>query len=273
MNVHANDVNPSHKTQFMEDGFLVVEGLLSADEIKQIQSGADNVIEHRKNPNTVAEWLKLGYLSQWGVFSEHIAMSDAGEPFQSLVEENTRAAEIASYLFDEPVEQGSGMNMQVMYGGCGCRQGWHQDHWPKSPDHRWINCMYYLNDMTDQNGSLLLIPGSHKRPLLKRMQDYGPVPGSVRVLCPAGTGVFFYMSMLHAADENYTNETRRGIKTQYNHPKYTEDCEIHEQHYSRGIRRGNGPVSNEPSKNGSYWFQEWDPEYLPNKIQSQLVAQ
>ena len=62
--------------------------------------------------------------------------------------------------------------------------------------------MYYLDDIHEDNGSLLIIPGSHRKVLNKRIPDYGPIPKSVRLTCKAGSAVFFYMNVWHAVDEN-----------------------------------------------------------------------
>ena len=237
---------------FARDGYLVLERFLEPARLAAILVETDAAIAAAP-PQRVRDMLTVGYWSQWGVFSDHQWGLEEKGPALAALWRDEQARAIAASLARRPVRP-VGLSSQVMYPRCGCRQPWHQDHTPGDPGLWWINCVYYLADMTVDNGSLLLLPGTQGEPLARRMPDYEPVPGSVRILCPAGSAVFFTNGLLHAVDENRSPELRRNLKVNY----VPEGIELfgrtHEQRYSRGVRRGNGPVSATPDATGSYWF-------------------
>ncbi|MCW8130327.1 MAG: phytanoyl-CoA dioxygenase family protein [Planctomycetota bacterium] len=241
--------------RFRRDGYLEVEGMLAPDRLEMLREEAHAVL---KDPavkrSSAADYLQDQYATQWGVFSEHLWLDEERLGGSILfVRENPAAREVASALLGEPA-RATKVSMQVMYPRCGCKQPWHQDHTPNDPKLWWINCMYYLDDMSAANGSLMVIPGSHRTVLNARMQDYGLVPGAVRLTPRAGSAVFFYGQILHAADEHRGERPRLGIKTHYSVPHIDPLAARHEQRYSRGVRRGNMPPLDHDNGKDSYWF-------------------
>ncbi len=237
--------------RFHREGFLVIERFLDPALVAALMAETEAVIADPPPLRTRAEF-ELGYWTLWGVISHHIwGLEQRGQALAAL-QADTRPHAIATELAGCPV-QTVGMSMQTMYANCGCRQPWHQDHTPGDPRLWWINCVYYLADMGEDNGSLLVIPGSQRQPLDQRMTDYGLVPGAQRVRCPAGSAVFFTNGLLHAVDENRSSWLRRSLKVNY----VPEGCNFsgqHEQRYSRGIRRGSGPVASTANPTTSHWF-------------------
>ncbi|HYE07484.1 MAG TPA: phytanoyl-CoA dioxygenase family protein [Planctomycetota bacterium] len=237
--------------RFHREGYLVVERFLDPDRVAALMAETDSVIADPP-PLRVRDAFELGYWTQWGVYSYHVGGLETRGPTLAALQVDERSRAIAAELAGCAVRP-TGLSMQAMYAHCGCRQPWHQDHTPGDPRLWWINCVYYLADMHEDNGSLLVIPGSQHAPLDRRMTDYGLVPGAVRVRCPAGSAVFFTNGLLHAVDENRSAWLRRNLKV--NH--VPDGCDFwiqHEQRYSRGIRRGIGPVAATPNPTTSHWF-------------------
>jgi ectoine hydroxylase-related dioxygenase (phytanoyl-CoA dioxygenase family) len=236
---------------YHRDGFLLIERFLSADVIAALMQETDDVIAKRDKQDLQGV-LCSGYWSHWGVFSDHMAPVQAhGEALRALYA-NQRIMAIAAALAQRPVDA-TGMSMQVMYGDCGCKQPWHQDHTPNDPELWWINCLFYLTDMHEDNGSLLVLPGTQHVPLDHRLPDYGPIDGCQRIACPAGSVIFLPNGLLHSVDENRTAQVRRALKINYV-PSGLNFSKLHEQRYSRGVRRGTSSVSSLPNATTSYWF-------------------
>lgn len=76
------------------------------------------------------------------------------------------------------------------------------------------NCMWMLDDFTDENGATRIVPGSHK--LLDGVDLSGPPPKTVAVEGPAGTAMVFDGRLWHQTGANRTaDERRRGILAYY----------------------------------------------------------
>jgi ectoine hydroxylase-related dioxygenase (phytanoyl-CoA dioxygenase family) len=241
--------------RFLRDGYLEVEGLLSQDRVEMLREQTHAILEDPKTRRaSLAAYLLDQYATQWGVFSEHLWLDEEALGSSILfIRDNPQAREVATALLGEPA-RATKVSMQIMYPACGCKQPWHQDHTPNDSKLWWINCMYYLDDMTEENGSLMVMPGSHRTVLNRKHQDYGPVPGCVRLTPRAGSAVFFYGQLMHAADEHRGARIRLGIKTHYSVPRIDPLSAKHEQRYSRGVRRGNTPILNLDNGVNSFWF-------------------
>lgn len=249
-------IDQNRVARFLKDGYLEVEGMLSHDRLEMLREQGQALLNDPKiSRSSAADYLQDQYATQWGVFSEHLWLDEEVLGGSVLfIRDNPQAREVASALLGATA-RATKVSMQVMYPGCGCKQPWHQDHTPNDSKLWWINCMYYLDDMTEENGSLMVIPGSHRTVLNKKFQDYGPVPGFVRLTPRAGSAVFFYGQIMHAADEHRGGRVRLGIKTHYSLPHMDPLAAKHEQRYSRGVRRGNTPILNADDGINSFWFQ------------------
>ncbi|GMV80429.1 MAG: ectoine dioxygenase [Planctomycetota bacterium] len=252
-------LSPTQIQRFHEDGYAVVDGMLTPSEWHDLRDATQRIVANPHGRASAAEYLQDQYATQWGVFSEHLWIDEAtAESAVLRVRDNPRARAVASALLNVEAKA-SRISMQIMYPRCGCKQPWHQDHTPGDRNLWWINCMYYLEEMTSENGSLLVVPGSHRTPLNRRLPDYGPIPGSVRVLPKPGAAVFFYMSILHAADEHLGPEPRRGVKTHYSLPHIDPLDHRHEQRYARGVRRRGHEILRADDGVHSFWFAEEEP--------------
>lgn len=89
---------------------------------------------------------------------------------------------------------------------------WHQDlqreYWPTP-----INLAIYLDDVTNENGPTLVVPGTHTLPhpeFDKRQQ-----PRERQVLGRAGTAALFYATVWHRGSANRTAYPRRALFAYY----------------------------------------------------------
>jgi hypothetical protein len=95
-------------------------------------------------------------------------------------------------------------------------QPWHRDgSWPVSPEGTpygslpgQINCAYYLDELTTENGPLVILPGSQRVP-------FGPPEGPVRfgdqklVFARPGQAVIFDAWLFHRGAANVSTGSRR----------------------------------------------------------------
>ena len=74
-----------------------------------------------------------------------------------------------------------------------------------------INCMWAVDEFTEENGATLLVPGSHK---WKR--DRIPEPREIcQGIMPRGSVLIYFGSLLHAGGANCTARPRTGIVISY----------------------------------------------------------
>lgn len=95
-------------------------------------------------------------------------------------------------------------------------QNWHRDvPWPVAP---WgtpygalpgqINCGYYLDEITEENGPIVIVPGSHRVPF-RPPEGHARFPEEVRVLATPGQAVMFDGCLYHRGAANVSQERRR----------------------------------------------------------------
>jgi ectoine hydroxylase-related dioxygenase (phytanoyl-CoA dioxygenase family) len=90
-----------------------------------------------------------------------------------------------------------------------------------------LNCMLQIDPSTPENGCLQVVPGSHRRGLMKHDRE-GKVfglflPGyfqaredAVPVPLAAGSAIFFGPLLIHGSDANRSDQDRRAVTIAYN---------------------------------------------------------
>lgn len=74
-----------------------------------------------------------------------------------------------------------------------------------------INCMWAVDDFTEENGATLLVPGSHKWPRGRDPQPHEICQGTM----PRGSVLIYFGSLKHAGGANCTARPRTGIVISY----------------------------------------------------------
>lgn len=133
----------------------------------------------------------------------------------------------------------------------GSNQPLHSDliHFDSKP-HRWLSAVWVaLEDMTDQNGSLVYVPGSHKLPIFdfydlkiqvpeygKQFDSYSEYENFIRqlvetkklsvepLICKKGQALLWLSNLIHGGDIiRDPNSTRYSQVTHY----YYDDCDVY----------------------------------------------
>ena len=95
-------------------------------------------------------------------------------------------------------------------------QDWHRDGpWPMDPDGTpigsipaQINCGYYLDELTPDNGPIAIVPGSQRAPF-RPPKGHPEFPDQLVVLAKPGQAVMFSGWIYHRGVANRSDSTRR----------------------------------------------------------------
>jgi len=207
---------------YAADGYLVVEGLMAAEEVTEFLA---------EQENEVSEEIRALGLKRYS--------ADAS---WASIARHPKVKAIVSELID-----GDPMIVQTMYmakspdGGTGVAL--HQDtHYIRNEPNTLMACWIALSDTDRENGGLCVVPGSHKRPLFQTppprdseehaswTKDYemrgpdgkewveemhshqieGLEPGEINYLTvPKGAGVFFSSMTVHGSFANRSGSRPR----------------------------------------------------------------
>lgn len=179
---------------FMKWGYLVLENALSAEQLEALREALDETF------------------ARTGTEFTH-----------QLLEEDNRF----SFLLDNPpvLER-----IKALLGNCvqlhsatarvtkpgTPNQSWHRDGpWPVDPQGTpygsipgQINCGYYLDDLTMENGPIVIVPGSH-RALFRPPAGFPTFPDEQFILALPGQAILFDGWLYHRGAANDSHSQRR----------------------------------------------------------------
>jgi ectoine hydroxylase len=232
-------IAPEQIESYERDGYLVLHGVFSADEVAVLRKELDRV---RRDP-AIADSGKTITEPESGAVRSVFAIHKDNALF-ARVACDERIAGIARFLLGgELYVHQSRMNFKP--GFTGKEFYWHSDFetWHVEdgmPRMRALSCSILLTDNEPHNGPLLLIPGSHKHYVRcvgatpdnhyeesLRKQQFG-VPddnslsemasryGIDTALGPAGSVVFFDSNIIHGSNSNITPSARSNLFYVYN---------------------------------------------------------
>jgi ectoine hydroxylase-related dioxygenase (phytanoyl-CoA dioxygenase family) len=217
--------------RFREEGFFVLDRILPPDDLDMLRGECRRFVDERDR-----EMDRLGVdtldLDHRGsrYFVHAYGKSRAVERFLSsdLMVQTARAAlGDTVYLFNE--------QYVVKAADRGMKFSWHQDSGFIEYAHRpYLTCWIALDDMTEANGSVYLLPYSRAgtRDVVTHVREResndlvgyaGDDPGDP-VIVPAGSVACFSSTLFHRSGPNTTDRMRRVYVAQYSaEPILTED--------------------------------------------------
>src|SRR5438270_3805149 len=207
---------------YHERGFLAVEGLLPRDLIERARSAVDELVEQSRS---ITEHTSV-YDLEPGHTPERPRVRRLKEPcaIHPVFDEISRLAailDIVAELIGPAIRyQGSKLNMKAAEYGSPVE--WHQDFafYPHTNDDL-LAVGVALDDCTLENGCLLMLPGSHRWPILDHHQDdvfVGAIDvqregvdtsRAVPVTVGAGGISLHHCRMLHGSATNTSRAPRR----------------------------------------------------------------
>ncbi|PLR37399.1 restriction endonuclease subunit S [Chimaeribacter californicus] len=215
--------------QFHQQGYLVVEGVLSADEVAALQHDFDQWVEESRARSDAWGETQDGR-ARFDLESDHRAdhpslrrVSSPTEisPVYARAALQSRMAQIAGKLIGGSGTRFHHSKINSKLPHTATQVKWHQDFLftPHSNDDI-VTALLMVSEVTPENGPLNVIPGSHKGPLWSHWQDNrftGAVDDAVvsehcrqPVACfgPPGSVCFMHTRLLHASSPNVTELPR-----------------------------------------------------------------
>ncbi|MDE4778274.1 phytanoyl-CoA dioxygenase family protein [Klebsiella quasipneumoniae subsp. similipneumoniae] len=211
--------------QFHQQGYLVVEGVLSAADIATLQSDFDGWVEESRRHATA--WGEtLDGRPRFDIECDHApdhpslrrvaSPTEISEAYRHTAL-NSRMATIAGQLIGGNGTRFHHSKINSKLPHTATEVKWHQDFLftPHSNDDI-ITALLMVSDVTAENGPLNVVPGSHQGPLWSHWQE-GRFTGAVddevvtahcqqpqACFGPAGSVCFMHTRLLHASSPNET---------------------------------------------------------------------
>ena len=240
--VYGNNPGPLSAQQlkdFEQQGFLIIEDVLNAQEVAEYQQALDDLRQNEKLKNSAEAITEPNSGDIRSIFRIH----ESSEPFSQLASDQRLVARAQQILNDQVYIHQSRLNYKP--GFRGKEFYWHSDFetWHVEdgmPNMRALSMSISLTENHEHNGPLMLIPGSHKAFLscegetpdenfkssLKK-QEYG-VPddkslsamveqgGIVSVKSKPGSVIIFDCNIMHGSNGNITPYPRSNVFFVYN---------------------------------------------------------
>jgi ectoine hydroxylase-related dioxygenase (phytanoyl-CoA dioxygenase family) len=231
MAVSIARITPEHVGQFRDEGFFVLESVLPASELEALRGECQRFIDERDREMDLLGVDKLD-LDHRG--SRYFVHAYGASPavrrflFSKLMGQVAQAAlGDTVYLFNE--------QYVVKAAERGMKFGWHQDSGFIPYPHRpYLTCWVALDDVTEANGTVYLLPYSRAgtRDVVAHVHDpetndlvgyFGDDLGDP-VIVPAGSIACFSSTLFHRSGPNTTDRIRRVYLAQYSaEPILSED--------------------------------------------------
>ncbi|MCK0552329.1 MULTISPECIES: phytanoyl-CoA dioxygenase family protein [Pantoea] len=215
--------------QYHQQGFLVVEDVLTSEEIAALQHDFDQWVEESRSQSAPWGDTQDGR-SRFDIESDHSAEhpslrrvsspNDISAAYRHAALQS-RMAQIAGQLIGGSGARYHHSKINSKLPHTATKVEWHQDFLftPHSNDDI-VTALLMVSEVTPENGPLNVVPGSHRGPLYSHWQDgrfTGAVePAVVKEQCqqpsacfgPSGSVCFMHTRLLHASSPNETEWPR-----------------------------------------------------------------
>ena len=222
-------LTPEQRAQFERDGYLFFPGHFSPEETKALTDAVPDLYSKREAFNV----REKGSDAVRTNFAAHLI----SEPFARLARHPRMVGPVMD-LFDEEVYMHQfKINGKMAFEGQVWQ--WHQDYgtWLNDdlmPTERAMNVAIFLDDVSEHNGPLMFIPGSHRKGVVDAKHDLtttsyplwtvdndliaqlveragGRNGGIVSPKGPAGSMILFHSCLVHASGSNLSPFNRVAV--------------------------------------------------------------
>ena len=209
---------------YKTNGYLTISNVINQDELNELKTVTEKWVNKSRSITEDNEIfvLELNHSSENPRLKRIKEPYKVDETYKNLVH-NNNILDIVEDLIGPNIRlQGTKLNMKASGGGQ--QVEWHTDwgHYPHTNDDL-LAVGVALDDMTEKNGCLLAIPGSHKQPETSHHED-GYFVGAVNnvdmnqavpLLVKAGGISIHHVRTLHASAPNFSNKERRFLLLSY----------------------------------------------------------
>lgn len=239
--------------QFHRDGFLVVRGMYSDDEMKEISRWTEEVANSPEKPGHYMMYFETSKQDGSRIISRIEDFVSFHEGFARLITRR-RMQQAVSELFGEPAVLFKDKINFKLPGGDGFKE--HQDVQAGWDDYGklHITAMIAIDETNAENGSVEMIPGMHKQGLLGKMwaplTDEDTANASYQpVHCKPGDAVFFDSYAPHRSMPNKTDQSRRVLYITFNG---ASDGDKRAQYYADKRKNYPPDIERDPDKNYAF---------------------
>jgi len=218
-------MNQEYKKQFEEQGFVILKKVFTEEKLKEIRNLQEKIVDYAdKNLEDPFSPWSLEHRNDQGVlydlYQRHPEFQEMAKNKEILdCLENVLGENI--YLYDN----------SLVYKPKGKKNGvaWHQDFISRPTEPLKIIVWMALDNVTKENGTVQVIPGSHKQGHLPWHRVDGETHHDrvnmeyvekdkdkiIYAELEAGDVLLFNMLVLHGSDEIHTDEQRRVYRCSY----------------------------------------------------------
>jgi len=190
--------SPDEVQHLVEQGYLIRERLFQGEQLERLRGALDEVeAQERKDQD-------IGHRGFGGLFVRHLM--DKHVVFLEMLKFQPTLSVARAAL--GPMVQIRGFSARISYPDAPNQEvQWHV-HQKMVPDPtppffvhpHGLDCLIYLDDLTDVNGPLCFLPGSHQDLDIDfPSHDFHDLPGQVLVKVPAGSCVIIHSNLWHRA--------------------------------------------------------------------------
>ena len=231
---------------YRSDGFVVVENLLSAEDVAGLQTRLREYTHEDRSTEKVRVWIEPRI--ERGELSVEYP-GDGIRKIDGLVENDELYNKLALHPnILEIMRQILGPDIKMFRNSLllkppdvGSQKGMHQDspYWPIEPMDL-CSCWFAIDAATPENGCMGALPGAHKLgplPHVNVTDDFVVEDGHhnlddiVMVSLPAGGGLFFHSLLPHYTAPNHSDKWRRAIALSYMSARSTYTAEGEEPEF------------------------------------------
>ena len=222
-------LTPEQQARFEDEGYLFFPGLFTADETRTLAQAVPELYARREAYNV----REKGRDAVRTNFAAHLY----SEPFAKLARHPRMIEPVQSLLGEQLYMHQFKINGKMAFEGDVWQ--WHQDYgtWLNDdmmPTERAMNIAIFLDDVTEYNGPLMFIPGSHKKGVVAASHDLsttsyplwtvdnelirqlvaragGAHGGIASPKGPAGSMILFHSCLVHASGSNLSPFNRVAV--------------------------------------------------------------
>jgi ectoine hydroxylase-related dioxygenase (phytanoyl-CoA dioxygenase family) len=239
--------------QFHRDGFLVVRGMYSADEVADISAWTNEVADYPEVPGKYMMYFERSQADGARILCRIENFVPYHDGFSKLITDCRMHQAVSELFGEEAVLFKDKINFKLP-GGDGFKE--HQDvqaGWDDFADLH-ITAMIAIDETNEANGSLEMIAGMHKQGVLGSMwapltdedtrhTEYTPVH------CQPGDAVFFDSYAPHRSKPNRTDKARRVLYITYNRKS---EGDSRARYYEEKRRNYPPDIERDPNKDYSF---------------------
>jgi phytanoyl-CoA hydroxylase len=215
--------------QFWRDGFLVVPDALSAPELAAMRRQIADWVEESRAHSEPFGQPTLDGRPRFDMGEEHRAdhpalrrvnnPSDIAPAFRQVMERSAVVDMVADLIGPDVKFHHCKINLKLP--GTNTEVGYHQDfaYTPHTNDDL-ITALIFIDEVTADNGALMVVPGSHKGPLYSLFEE-GRFTGSIEAntaaelkakqvpaIGPAGSVCLMHTRLCHGSEANRSDRSR-----------------------------------------------------------------